>query len=81
VSADCHHSARRRDEDHVLLLLLAMPALLLLMMCMLERYERLIEGPSRPELDDDGLVASAATHARPSDLAAELGPELAPEAA
>jgi hypothetical protein len=64
----------------VLLLLLAMPALLLLMLCLLGRYERLIEAPTRPELGEDGIVASAA-HPRPVDVAPELGPELAPEAA
>jgi hypothetical protein len=65
----------------VLLLLLAMPALLLLMLCLLGRYEQLIEAPSRPEVDEHGLVPSATAHAMHSDLTAEIGPELAPEAA
>ena len=65
----------------MLLLLLVMPAALLLMMCMLERYERLIDAPPRAEADDEGLPASTQAHARPADAAPEIAPEIAPEAA
>ena len=68
----------------MLLLLLVMPAALLLMVCMLERYERLIEAPTRPQLDDEvtGVaVPQTRTPELASALAAEIGPELAPEAA
>jgi hypothetical protein len=54
----------------VLLLILVMPAALLLMICMLERYERLIDRPSRAKSETDLAVETP-------DLAPDLAPELA----
>jgi hypothetical protein len=62
----------------VLLLLLVMPAALLLMICMLGRYERLIDAPDNRR-NDAALAASAVEVAR--EAVADLTPELAPEAA
>jgi hypothetical protein len=59
----------------VLLLLLVMPAALLLMICMLERYERLIDAPARPLQDDDDaapLPTLSVGRETPPDLAAEV---------
>ena len=56
----------------MLLLILVMPAALLLMICMLERYERLIDRPSRPKVAADAEVSVETP---------ELGPDLAPELA
>jgi hypothetical protein len=60
----------------VLLLMLVMPAALLLMICVLGRYERLIDAPRKHE---DNAVAESQ---RETALeATEITPELAPEAA
>jgi hypothetical protein len=56
----------------VLLLILVMPAGLLLMICMLERYERLIDRPSRAKSAVDAEVS-----AETPELATDLAPELA----
>jgi hypothetical protein len=59
----------------VLLLLLVLPAALLLMICMLGRYERLIDAPARQSHDDDAtapLPALSVGREGPPDLAAEV---------
>ncbi|MFL6239294.1 MAG: hypothetical protein ACJ735_07395 [Actinomycetes bacterium] len=66
----------------MLLLLLVMPVALLLMICMLERYERLIDRPLRTEADQLGSAVGAEhVTSRAGELGGEIGTELAPEAA